>query len=183
MTKIYDGAAIATFNTHDAAEAAVKALTAAGFEPSSLSVVGKGYHTEEKVLGFYNTGDRVKLWGKQGAAWGALWGALFGGLFVASPITGPVVILGYLGAVAVAAIESAVVVGGASAVGAAIYSIGVPKDSVLRYETAVKADGFLVLVHGDVSSVEKARELLKGTASSVDVHTGLVVPTEALGAA
>jgi hypothetical protein len=51
--------AIAVFADHNSAEAAVKKLTLAGFEMKSLSVVGKGYQTDEKVIGFYNTGDRV----------------------------------------------------------------------------------------------------------------------------
>ncbi len=50
---------IAVFPDHQAAEAAVKKLTASGFEMKNLSVVGKGYHTEEKVVGFYSTGDRI----------------------------------------------------------------------------------------------------------------------------
>jgi hypothetical protein len=183
MTTSYSGVAIATYTDHNAAEAAVKTLTGAGFSPGTLSVVGKGYHTEESVLGFYNAGDRVKLWGKQGAVWGALWGALLGGLFVTTPVLGPVMIVGYLGAVAVSALESALVVGGLSAVGAAIYSIGVPKDSVLRYETAVKADGFLVMVHGDAAAVEKARALLATTATSIDVHNDLAAPAVAQSAA
>ena len=35
-----------------------------------LSIVGKGYHSEEDVIGYYNTGDRVMFWGKQSAFWG-----------------------------------------------------------------------------------------------------------------
>jgi Heat induced stress protein YflT domain len=54
---------IAVFADHNAAEGAVKKLTAAGFEMKNLSVVGKGYHTDEKVVGFYNAGDRIKFWG------------------------------------------------------------------------------------------------------------------------
>ena len=183
MTKSYSSVAIATFADHAGAEAAVKTLTAAGFEPGTLSVIGKGYHTEEKVLGFYNTGERIKIWGKQGAFWGGLWGALLGGLMVTAPVVGPVLIVGYLGAVAVTAIESAVLVGGASAIGAAIYSIGVPRDSVLRYETSVKADGFLVMVHGDAEAVAKAKSILDATASSVEIHNSLTVPAQALSAA
>ncbi len=49
---------------------------------------------------------------------------------------------------AVSAIESAVVVGGLSALGAALYSIGVPKDSVIQNKAALKADSFLVMAHG-----------------------------------
>jgi hypothetical protein len=183
MTKSYSSVAVATFTNHVDAEAAIKTLTAAGFAADTLSVIGKGYHTEEKVLGFYNTKDRIKIWGKQGAFWGGLWGALLGGVFVTAPVIGPVLIVGYLGAVAVAAIETAVVVGGASAIGAAIYSIGVPKDSVLRYETSVKADGFLVMVHGDADAVAKAQAILAGKASEVTVHSGLVAPIDVLTAA
>lgn len=66
---------IAVFADHNAAEAAVKKLTAAGFEMKGLSVVGKGYQTDEKVVGFYNAGDRIKFWGKRAAHSGAVSGA------------------------------------------------------------------------------------------------------------
>jgi hypothetical protein len=62
---------VAVFADHDAAEAAVKKLAASGMEMKKLSLVGKGYHTEDKVVGFYNMGDRIRFWGKQGAFWGA----------------------------------------------------------------------------------------------------------------
>jgi hypothetical protein len=102
---------IGVFADHNEAETAVKKLTAAGFEMKNLSV-GKGYHTDEKVVGFYNVGDRVKFWGKLGAFWGGLWGLFFGGLFMAIPVVGHVIVLGYLAAMAVSAVESAVVVAG-----------------------------------------------------------------------
>src|SRR6185312_5115993 len=133
------------FADHPAAEAAVKKLTAAGFEMKNLSVVGKGFHSDEKVIGFYNTGDRVKFWGTRGAFWGGLWGLFLGGLFMTIPVVGRVIGRGYLATIVVAGIENAIVVGGLSALGAALYSIGVPKDSVLPYEAAVKADSFLVM--------------------------------------
>src|ERR1700690_3690983 len=151
---------IAVFADHPAAEAAVKKLTAAGFEMKRLSVVGKGYHTDEKVVGFYNIGDRVKFWGTRGAFWGGFWGLFFGGLFMTIPIVGHVIVPGYLAAMAISAIESAVVVGGLSALGAALYSIGVPKDSVLQYETAVKTDNFLVMAHGATAEIARAKAIL-----------------------
>ena len=60
-----------------------------------LSVVGKGYHIDEKVTGFYNLGDRVMFWGKRGALWGGLWGLFLGGLFMTVPVVGHVIVLGY----------------------------------------------------------------------------------------
>lgn len=171
--------AIAVYSDHPAAEDAVKRLTAAGFDIKSLSLVGKGYHTEEKVVGFYNAGDRVKFWGSRGAFWGGFWGLFFGGMFMLVPVVGHVVVLGYLAATAISVVEGAVVVGGLSALGAALYSIGVPKDSVIEYETALKADGFLVMVHGDASDVERAKTILgTGAQGSINVFSE-PVPTAA----
>lgn len=98
----------------------------------NLSIVGKGYRTDEKVVGFYTKGDRVKFWGKQGALWGALWGLLLGGVFIAIPVVGHVIVLGYLAAAALSAAEGAVIVGGASALAAALNGLGIKKDSVVQ---------------------------------------------------
>jgi hypothetical protein len=164
---------IAVFADHNAAEAAVKKLSASGVEMKNLSVVGKGYQIDEKVVGFYNEGDRIKFWGTRGAFWGGLWGMFFGGLFLTIPVVGRVIVLGYLASMAVYGIGNAIVVGGLSALGAALYGIGIPKDSVIQYETAVKADSFLVMAHGPAEEVARAKAIL-GTLkpSRLDVHTG-----------
>jgi hypothetical protein len=151
---------LAVFPNHDAADKAVKSLIEAGFEMKNLSLVGKGYHSEEKVTGFYGMGDRIKFWGSRGAFWGGFWGLFFGGLFLTVPLVGHVVVLGYLAAVVASGIENAVVVGGLGALGAALYSLGVPKDSVLSYESDLKADGFLVMARGTEAEVERAKSLL-----------------------
>ncbi len=165
---------IAVFADHNAAEAAVKKLTAAGIEMKNLSVVGKGYHTDEKVVGFYNIGDRIKFWGTRGAFWGGFWGLFLGGLFISVPLVGHVVVLGYLATIVISAIENAIVVGGLSALGAALYSIGVPKDSVIQYETALKADGFMVMAHGSAEEVARAKTILgAANPSRLDVHAGV----------
>lgn len=162
---------VAVFADHASAEAAVKKLAASGFEMKNLSVIGKGYHTDEQVTGFYNAGDRIKFWGSRGAIWGGLWGLFFGGLFLTVPVIGHVVVLGYLAAAAISAIEGAAVVGGLSALGAALYGMGIPKDSVIQYESDLKADSFLVMAHGLNAEIEKARDLFKSeTPSRIDLH-------------
>jgi hypothetical protein len=165
---------IAVFADHNAAETAVKKLAAAGFEMKNLGVVGKGYQTDEKVVAFYNAGDRIKFWGTRGAFWGGLWGMFFGGLFLTIPVAGHVVVLGYLASIAIYGIENAIVVGGMSALGAALYGIGVPKDSVIQYETAVKADNFLVMAHGAAAEIARAKTILAtANPSRLDVHAGV----------
>lgn len=165
--------AIAVFDEHVAAENAVKKLAQAGYDMKSLSIVGKGYHTEEKVTGFYNTGDRMTFWGARGAFWGSLWGILFGGVFLTIPVVGPVVVVGYLAATLIAMVEGALIVGTLSALGGALASIGIPRDSIIKYEAAIKSDGFLVMAHGSADEVARAKAIMAtANASQVDVHTG-----------
>src|ERR1700735_4206808 len=132
-------AVVAVFDTHPEADEAVKELQRSGFDMKKLSVVGKDYHTEENVVGYYNAGDRMKHWGKFGAFWGGLWGLLFGAAFFWVPGIGPVLVGGPLVAWIIAALEGAAVVGGVSAMGAGLFSLGIPKDSIVLYESAVKA--------------------------------------------
>ena len=84
---------IAVYNTHADAEQSVRELQKSGFDMKKLSIVGKNEHTEESVVGYYNTGDRIKAWGKTGAFWGGLWGLMFGTAFFFIPGIGPVVIV------------------------------------------------------------------------------------------
>lgn len=164
---------VAVFPDHAAAENALKTLAQAGFELKTLSIVGKGCHTEQDVVGFYNVGDRVTFWGSRGAFWGGLWGLFFGGLFVSAPVIGPVLILGYITSAAISAVEGAIVVGGLSALGAALYSLGIDKDSVIQYEEAIKYDEFLIMAHGSVAETSRAKAVLRtANARRVEVFAG-----------
>lgn len=175
---------VAVYADHEAADAAVQKLAKAGSDMKSLSIVGKGFHSEEKVVGFYTDGDRVRFWGTRGAFWGGFWGLFFGGLMLTVPVTGPVVVLGFLAASVISAIEGALVVGGLSAIGAALFGIGIPKDSVVEYETAVRADGFLVLAQGSAADMAHARAILEKTgATRMDAHAGSAAPALAAAVA
>jgi hypothetical protein len=55
--------------------------------------------------------------------------------------------------------------------GAALVSAGIPKDSVVKYETAVKSDQYLLLAHGTSDAVATAKNVIQGTRhSSYTVH-------------
>ena len=175
-----ENAVVGVFETHTDAEQTVVALQKSGFDVKQLSIVGKDYHTEEQVVGYYNAGDRMKYWGKLGAFWGGIWGLLVGTAFFFVPGVGPVLVAGPVIAWIVAALEGAVVVGGLSAIGAGLYSVGIPKDSVLKLETALKAGKFLVVGHGSASEVAKAREILATRGGSdLVMHTGETARTTA----
>lgn len=116
-------------------------------------------------------GDRVKFWGKNGAFWGGLWGWMIGGVFLTTPAVGAVAVVGFLAAAVISAIEGAVVVGGLGALGAALYSTGIPKDSIIAYETDLTADKFLVVANGPAEEMQRAKALLTSfSPSRIDEH-------------
>jgi uncharacterized membrane protein len=154
---------VAVYRTHTEADEAVKELQSGGVDMHELSIVGKGYHTEEQAVGYYTTGDRMKYWGKIGAFWGGFWGLLFGSAFFLSPGIGPILAAGPVVAWIVAALEGAVEVGALGALGAGLYSIGIPKDSIVKYEAALKTDQFLLIVNGTAAEVAKAKDIIEST--------------------
>lgn len=151
---------VALYDTHKEAEQAVKKLEKSGFDMKQLSIIGKDYHTDETVIGYYNMGDRMKSWGGTGAFWGSIWGLLFGSAFFIIPAVGPLLVAGPFVVALVGALEGAVVVGGLGVIGAALADIGIPKDSIVEYETEIKAGKFMLIADGTHSEVEKARETL-----------------------
>ena len=68
--------AVAVYDSHGLAEDAVHKLAKAGFDMKTISIIGKDHHTEQHVVGYFNTGDRVKYFGKLGAFWGGMAGKL-----------------------------------------------------------------------------------------------------------
>jgi len=153
-------AAVAVFATHDQADEAIKSLQKAGFDMKKLSIVGKDFQTEEHAVGYYNTGDRVRFWGKKGAFWGGLVGILFSSAFLLIPVVGHIIVLGPLVSSIVGGLEGAAVVGGTSALFAALVGLGIPKDTVVQYENEVKAGKFLVVAQGTPDDVLRAKETL-----------------------
>jgi hypothetical protein len=163
--------AVGVFGSHQDAERAVKELEKSGYDMKKLSVVGKDYQTEDSVVGYYNTGDRMATWGKFGLFWGSIWGLLFGSAFFIIPGLGPVMVGGPLVSWIIGALETAVITGGFTALGGALASIGIPKDSVVRYESALKANKFVLVVHGSVEEVGKAKSILmQNKAEEATVH-------------
>jgi uncharacterized membrane protein len=173
--------AVALYDQHSQAESAVKTLQRAGFDMNKISIVGKDYETEEHVMGFLNAGDRARIFGKYGAFWGGLIGMLFGSALLFVPVVGHIVILGPLAAMLFSGVQGAVVVGGVSALAGALMAIGIPRDSVLRYETALKANKFVLMVHGDSQDIARARDVLKS--SGMSSFEQLDAPSETISAA
>jgi hypothetical protein len=66
------------------------------------------------------------------------------------------------------------------ALGAGLYSIGIPKDSIVKYETALKTDQFLLLVHGTAAEVAQAKDIIETTNPvEFSLHSGGAVKVAA----
>lgn len=168
-------ATVAVFDRHEAADDAIRALRDSGVDPAKLAVIGRGVHSEDRVVGFYNTGKQIKRWGAYGALWGGLWGWLLFGLFWI-PGVGHVTAAGWIVANLATAAGGAAVGGGIGALAAALSAVGVPDDAIPQYESALKADQYLIVVHGTAHDVDSAKVILDTTdATQVDVHGGTSV--------
>jgi len=167
----HTSAVVALYKSHVEAETAIKELQHAGFDLKKLSIVGRDYRTDEDVVGYYNAGDRMKYWGKMGAFWGGMWGILFGSAFFFAPGIGPLIVAGPLVGWIVGALEGALAIGGISVIGAGLYSIGIPKDSIIQYDAAFKAGKFLIMVHGTAEEAARAKAIIARTAEGkIDEH-------------
>jgi hypothetical protein len=85
-------AVVEFYNSHTEREASIKEIRRSGFDMKKLSIVGTDYHTEEHVIGYYNTGDRMKVWGRLRA----FWGFLFGSAMFFIPGIDPLIVFGPL---------------------------------------------------------------------------------------
>jgi hypothetical protein len=143
---------IGVYSTTGDSLAAMKLLKAAGYGDENVSVIGKGVKETKDVHGWIPKGDKAGTFG----GWGALFGALSGWLilgFVWLPGIGWVAAAGWL----------AITLAGAG-IGAglgALTGLAVPKDAVSIYENELKADRYLVIVHGDAESVSRAHTILE----------------------
>ncbi len=164
MKTTTDSHCVAVFGHHRDAERALRALEHASFDTNKLSIIGRGRHAEGHAVGFYRAADRVKYWGRHGAFWGALFGIVLAPASLWIPGIGPIVTRGIVGSMLLGAIEGgavgAAVLGGTSAFAAALFGLGVPKDTVIQLERELGADRFLLIASVPPAEVECARGLL-----------------------
>jgi hypothetical protein len=81
-------------------------------------------------------------------------------------------------------LEGAVVVGGLSALGAGLYGIGIPKDSILQYETAIESGKFVIIAHGSTEETKRAHDIIKRTSpEALAEHQPACASTEACAVA
>jgi hypothetical protein len=136
-------AVVAICHTHAEAEAAIRALTHAAVHIKKLSVIGQDYRPAKHAGEQSRTADSMK----------------YGSMGISG--IGPVLIAGPLLGWVLGALEETVVARGITAIGTALKNMGIPKSSVLSYETALRFGKFLLLVYGTAEEVAHAQNIMQ----------------------
>lgn len=149
--------AVAIFDTHCEALEAVRQLQRGGFDMSKISMVGRGCDTSEDRAD--SAEAPVHFSAKPESFWASLGETLFGTAFLVSPVLGHLVVLGPLASAAASA-GRALVGGSLSALAGALSALGISRQCVLHYQTALEADKYLLVVHGEAHLQQRASDLL-----------------------
>ena len=150
---------------------AVKDLQNAGFNMMNLSVAAREYPGPEHIIGYCSIGGQIKYWGKMGTFLGRCGAFWAGAAFFILPGVGPVLMAGPLIAGVVASMETGTVGGGLGVFGAGLRRLGIPRESVLRYESELGSDILLLIAHGTSDELLRARDILHSTRpSELNIH-------------
>jgi Heat induced stress protein YflT domain len=161
---------VATYESAVEAERAIKKVKESGFELKNVSIAARDENRGEEIVVYYSGGSHVKCLGKTGEFWGSISGMLSGWAYVSTPDLGPVLVAGPLVEWIVAGLGNAAIFRGLSALGAGLYSIGLPQERIWALESALRSGRYLVLVHGSARDVAAARAVLSSVTSGPAVR-------------
>lgn len=141
--------AVGIYDEHSSAEIVLSAFLSSGFDPGRLSVVGKEHHRDPCAEDYRRTADRMLYAGKFGTFWvaGPLTASIVDGMDVHPPIAE------------------------LSALGVGLYLHGIPCEAASRYEAAVRADKYLLMVRGSEADAGQAAAIMRAGAVMVQLHT------------
>jgi hypothetical protein len=141
---------VAIFHGNEKAWQAVRKIQQSGFDIHNLTVVGNSAPAGLDKTRDYNAGDWIKKWGFPSDAT----------LYSISDI-GPIAIEGPLVTAIAEGQEAGEVEAEFSALGAGLWRCGIPRDNVPQYETAVKSNNYLVIVHCTPDEVIRVKEIFE----------------------
>ncbi|MDW8402974.1 general stress protein [Chloroflexus sp.] len=160
---------VGVYPTMEAAEAAIHTLSEAKFPIDHVSVIAQNLQSEKQVHGFVTTSDVAKSGASVGAWTGGVFGLLLGAAFLWVPGFGPLIVAGPLSAALLGGLEGALAGAAGGGLLGALVGWGISKEHILKYEEAIKAGQYVLVVHGNAEEIARARELLE--TSNVGVIT------------
>jgi len=173
-----DRSTVGVYATLAQAEAAVRMLDQGQFPIVQVSIVAQNMETEKEVHGFITAGDVAMQGAGTGAWFGGIFGMLMGGAFLMVPGVGPLVVAGSLAAALLGTVEGAAFGAAGGGLLGALVGWGVSRDHVIKYEDHVKGGKYLLIAHGNAEEVERAHDILQGSAPT-ELHAHAEGSTDA----
>ena len=154
---------IAVFPLQFQAHSALMTLQRADFTMRKLSIVGQGPPAGSQGGQTQRVDEPRADAAHAGASWGTIMNLLSGSAMFYAPAIGHLIVAGPLATALFATVSRAAFSAGPSAFARGLVGAGIPWHSVMRYEAALKANKFILAVHGDTHDIRQAREQLIGT--------------------
>ncbi|HWQ54673.1 MAG TPA: hypothetical protein VN442_13395 [Bryobacteraceae bacterium] len=156
-----ENATVAVCDSPAEADRTLRELREAGFETRSVSVAARDGARQKMVACYYQAGTGMRCCGHAGTFWNGVWEMLPGWAILDIPDLGGLLVAGRLAEWVVAGLENAAIFSGLSALGAALYSIGIPKEAIAEYEAALAEEKYLVIAHGPAGEVARAKRVFR----------------------
>ena len=162
---------VAIYNTCDNGEVAIREMQNSGIDITRLSFLGRDYRAKDKLVGRYQSSDHTRYWENLSAFGDGVWGLLSSIALFHIPETGPFLAGGPVAGAIIGALEGTPAINGLNAVGSGLHIIGIPRDSILKYERAINADKYLIIAQGIEEEITKIKAIIKNTdAVEFDLH-------------
>ena len=147
---------VAVFANTVAAGQALERLRVGGIGPESISVVGRSFHVEERLSGYYSLGEGPRYVGRAQEFWSGLMTAARFQAFLWLPGIGPLVIAGPLVDPLMCRLTAEGADTNTTAFASALMDIGFVPTVARKYESAINGDMVLVMVRGQADAVGRA---------------------------
>jgi hypothetical protein len=162
---------VAICNTRTEGEAAIREIQSSGIDMMGLSFLGRDYRARDKLVGRYQSSDHTRYWENLSAFGDGIWSLLSSIALFHIPETGPFLAGGPVAGAIIGALEGTPTVRGLSAVGSGLHLIGIPRDSILKYERAIKGDKYLIITQGVEEEIAAIKTIIKSNrAVEFDLH-------------
>ena len=173
-----NNATLTVFKSEVDAEAAVRQLARNGYDLSKVSMVGRDgdhavpveTHRDENLPG----GSPAMV----GASWGAIRAMLVGSGFFLVPGIGPLIVAGPLLTLIVRAMGTVVGPDKLFAMAAGLDELGIPKDTIVRCQAALKSGKVVLIAEGSAMAMILAREVFRRTPVEVIEQYARFPPTQ-----
>ena len=179
-----NNATLTVYKSQFDAEAALRQLARNGYDLGKVSMVGRDADSDARVGGYLNEDGRGSSSASVGVAWGGIRGMLVGSGFLRMPGVGSLLVAGPLLTGVVRSLGAVVGPDKLGALAAALNELGIPKDSILRCQAALKSGKVVLIAEGSAMAMILAREVFRRTPVEViEQHVRLsATGVDALGA-